>query len=109
MAALEFVVLLACALLVSGALAHQLKVAAPVLQLAAGVLLGFAPALRETALPPEVLLLVFLPVLLYWRPFPRYAGTRHTTPVVTPVLTMLTHPRGPRAGGQVVLHDDGAR
>ncbi|MER5755956.1 cation:proton antiporter [Streptomyces sp. NPDC002088] len=66
MAALEFVVLLGCALLVSGALAHQLKVATPVLQLAAGVLLGFVPALRETELPPEVLLLVFLPVLLYW-------------------------------------------
>ncbi|ALO92409.1 Na+/H+ antiporter [Streptomyces hygroscopicus subsp. limoneus] len=40
--------------------------AAPVLQLAAGVALGFVPALRETELPPDVLLLVFLPVLLYW-------------------------------------------
>ncbi|MFD9650919.1 Na+/H+ antiporter [Streptomyces mirabilis] len=66
MAALEFVVLLGCALLVSGALAHRLKVATPVLQLAAGVLLGFVPALRETELPPAVLLLVFLPALLYW-------------------------------------------
>ncbi|WP_181957584.1 Na+/H+ antiporter [Streptomyces paludis] len=66
MAALEFVVVLGCALLVSGALAHRLKVAAPVVQLAAGVLLGFVPALRGTELPPEVLLLVFLPVLLYW-------------------------------------------
>ncbi|MCF2129133.1 Na+/H+ antiporter [Strepomyces sp. STD 3.1] len=66
MAALEFVVILGCALLVSGVLAHRLRVAAPVLQLAAGVLLGFVPALRETELPPDVLLLVFLPVLLYW-------------------------------------------
>ncbi|MFI6341229.1 hypothetical protein [Streptomyces sp. NPDC050535] len=61
MAALEFVVLLGCASLVSGALAHQLKVATPVLQLAASVLL-----LCEAELPPEVLLLVFLPVLPYW-------------------------------------------
>lgn len=66
MAALEFVVILGCALLASGALAHRFKVAAPVLQLAAGVLLGFVPALRETELPPDVLLLVFLPLLLYW-------------------------------------------
>ncbi|MGW5475476.1 Na+/H+ antiporter [Streptomyces sp. NPDC004008] len=66
MAALEFIVILGCALLVSGALAHRLQVAAPVLQLAAGVALGFVPALRETELPPDVLLLVFLPVLLYW-------------------------------------------
>lgn len=66
MAALEFIVILGCALLVSGALAHRLRVAAPVLQLAAGVALGFVPTLRETELPPDVLLLVFLPVLLYW-------------------------------------------
>lgn len=66
MAALEFIVILGCALLVSGVLAHRLRVAAPVLQLAAGVALGFVPALRETELPPDVLLLVFLPVLLYW-------------------------------------------
>ncbi|MEU5099606.1 Na+/H+ antiporter [Streptomyces sp. NPDC020996] len=66
MAALEFIVILGCALLVSGALAHRLRVAVPVLQLAAGVALGFVPALRETELPPDVLLLVFLPVLLYW-------------------------------------------
>ncbi|MEU5718012.1 Na+/H+ antiporter [Streptomyces sp. NPDC020403] len=66
MAALEFVVILGCTLLVSGALAHRLRVAVPVMQLAAGVLLGFVPALRRTELPPDVLLLVFLPVLLYW-------------------------------------------
>lgn len=66
MEALEFVVVLGVALLVCGALAHRLRVAPPVLQLAAGVLLGFVPRLRATELPPDVLLLVFLPVLLYW-------------------------------------------
>ncbi|MFJ7072230.1 Na+/H+ antiporter [Streptomyces sp. NPDC098781] len=66
MAGLEFVVVLGVALLVCGVLAHRLKVAPPVLQSAAGVLLGFVPWLRETELPPDVLLLVFLPLLLYW-------------------------------------------
>src|ERR1044072_7581239 len=31
-----------------------------------GVLIGFAPHLRQAQLPPEVVLLVFLPALLYW-------------------------------------------
>ena len=31
-----------------------------------GVLLGFVPALRQVQLPPEAVLLLFLPVLLYW-------------------------------------------
>ena len=39
----------------------------PVLLLACGALLGFATALRRVHLPPEVLLLLlFLPALLYW-------------------------------------------
>ncbi len=36
------------------------------LLLACGALLGFAPALRGVHLPPEVVLLLFLPALLYW-------------------------------------------
>ncbi|MFG2822469.1 Na+/H+ antiporter [Kitasatospora sp. NPDC048365] len=66
MKALEFVVILGIALLVSGVLAHRFPIAPPILQLAAGVLLGFVPWLRGTELPPDILLLVFLPVLLYW-------------------------------------------
>ncbi|MCG2798561.1 MAG: Na+/H+ antiporter [Cellulomonas sp.] len=31
-----------------------------------GALLGFVPALRQVHLPPELMLLVFLPALLYW-------------------------------------------
>ena len=49
-----------------GALARRIKVAPPVLQLACGGLLGFAPALRQVHLPPQVVLLLFLPALLYW-------------------------------------------
>jgi CPA1 family monovalent cation:H+ antiporter len=31
-----------------------------------GMLIGFVPHLRQAQLPPEVVLLLFLPVLLYW-------------------------------------------
>jgi monovalent cation/hydrogen antiporter len=55
------VVLLACRLV-----AHRTHVAAPVLQLACGVVLGFAPSLRAVHLSPDAVLLLFLPALLYW-------------------------------------------
>ncbi|MFI6265410.1 Na+/H+ antiporter [Micromonospora sp. NPDC051006] len=54
------------ALLVSSVLARRLRVAPPVLLLGCGVLLGFVPALREVHLPPEIVLLLFLPALLFW-------------------------------------------
>ena len=57
---------LGLAVLVCGALARRVGVALPVLLLACGALLGFAPALRRVHLPPEVVLLLFLPALLYW-------------------------------------------
>jgi monovalent cation/hydrogen antiporter len=52
--------------LACGVLARRFRVAAPVLLLACGAVLGFAPALRQVRLPPEVVLLLFLPALLYW-------------------------------------------
>ena len=66
MLGLEFVVLLGVAVLACGVLAPRLRVGQPVLQLAAGALLGFLPALRAVQFPPQVVLLLFLPVLLYW-------------------------------------------
>jgi len=63
---LELVVIMGVALLVCGVLARRWKIAPPVLLLACGVLLGFAPALRQIYLPPEMVLLLFLPALLYW-------------------------------------------
>ena len=47
-------------------LAARVRVAPPVLLLACGALLGFVPALRQVQLPSEVVLLLFLPALLYW-------------------------------------------
>ncbi len=63
---LELVVVLGAAVLVCGVLARRIRVAPPVLQLACGALLGFAPALRQVHLPPQVVLLLFLPALLFW-------------------------------------------
>jgi CPA1 family monovalent cation:H+ antiporter len=59
-------VILGVAVLACGVLARRFGVAPPVLLLACGALAGFAPALRGVHLPPEVVLLLFLPALLYW-------------------------------------------
>ncbi len=56
---------LAAAVLVCAVLARRFGIAAPVLLLASGAVLGFVPARRRVHLPPEVVLL-FLPALLYW-------------------------------------------
>lgn len=66
MVGLELVVVLGAAILVAAVLARRTGVAEPILLLLAGVVVGFVPALRGIHLPPELMLLVFLPVLLYW-------------------------------------------
>ncbi|MDH2416190.1 Na+/H+ antiporter [Nocardioides sp. CER19] len=63
---LEMVVLLGVALVACGALARRYPIAPAILLVLVGVLTGFAPHLREAQLPPEVVLLLFLPALLYW-------------------------------------------
>jgi len=63
---LEIVVLLGVALVVCGALARRYPIAPAILLVLVGVLVGFAPRLRQAQLPPEVVLLLFLPALLYW-------------------------------------------
>ncbi|MCF7553522.1 Na+/H+ antiporter [Pseudonocardia sp. WMMC193] len=66
MLGLEMAVVLGAALVLCGALARRFPIAPAILLVLVGVLVGFAPHLREAQLPPEVVLLVFLPVLLYW-------------------------------------------
>jgi len=66
MIALELVVILGAMIFACGALSRRTGIAGPILLLLAGLALGFAPALREVHLPPELMLLVFLPMLLYW-------------------------------------------
>jgi CPA1 family monovalent cation:H+ antiporter len=63
---LQLVVVLGIALLACGIAARRFGVAPPVLLLACGALLGFVPSLRAVHLPPQVMLLLFLPALLYW-------------------------------------------
>ena len=60
------VVVLGVALLMCGALARRFPVAPAILLVLVGILVGFVPALRRAQLPPEVVLLLFLPALLYW-------------------------------------------
>jgi len=63
---LELVVVLGVAVLLGNAAGDRYRIAPPVVLLVLGALLGFVPALREVELPPEAVLLIFLPVLLYW-------------------------------------------
>src|SRR4029453_11829745 len=60
------VVLLGVALVACGAFARRYPIAPAILLVLVGVLLGFAPRLRQAQLPPQVVLLLFLPALLYW-------------------------------------------
>src|ERR1700754_1942104 len=60
------VVLLGVALVACGAFARRYPIAPAILLVLVGVLVGFAPHLRHAQLPPEVVLLLFLPALLYW-------------------------------------------
>src|SRR5690349_21334617 len=63
---LEVVVLLGVALVACGAFARRYPIAPAILLVLVGVLVGFVPQLRHAQLPPEVVLLLFLPALLYW-------------------------------------------
>ncbi|MEW1952058.1 Na+/H+ antiporter [Terrabacter sp. NPDC080008] len=63
---LEMVVVLGVALVASGALARRYPIAPAILLVLVGVLIGFVPHLRQAQLPPEAVLLLFLPALLYW-------------------------------------------
>ncbi|TXN28897.1 Na+/H+ antiporter [Lacisediminihabitans profunda] len=65
MLGLEIVVVLGVAILVCAGGARRLHIASPVLLLISGILLGFLPAMREVSLPPEVVLFLFLPALLF--------------------------------------------
>lgn len=63
---LEVTVLLGASVLVGVLLAPRLRVATPLLLVLVGLALGFVPELREIQLPPETMLLIFLPVMLFW-------------------------------------------
>ncbi len=66
MEGLEITVLLGLTILVGTMLAPVVRLALPLVLVIFGLLLGFVPALREVQLPPETVLLLFLPVMLFW-------------------------------------------
>ncbi len=66
MLALEAIVAIGVALVVSAVLAPRIRLPLALVQVIAGVLLGFIPALRDVQLPSEAVLLLFLPAILFW-------------------------------------------
>ncbi|MCK2027958.1 Na+/H+ antiporter [Microbacterium sp. SSW1-47] len=66
MEGLEVTVLLGLTILVGTLIAPRVRLALPLVLVLLGLLLGFVPELREVQLPPEAVLLLFLPVILFW-------------------------------------------
>lgn len=66
MLALEAIVAIGIALVVSALAAPRVRLPLALVQVIAGVLLGFIPALRDVQLPSEAVLLLFLPAILFW-------------------------------------------
>src|SRR3954463_2354410 len=63
---LEITVTLGAAVFAGTLLAPRLRTATPLLLLLLGLALGFVPELRHIELQPEMVLLIFLPVMLFW-------------------------------------------
>lgn len=63
---LILVVALGATIIIGGTIASRLRIAPPLVLLILGAVLGFVPFLGHVALPPELVLLLFLPALLYW-------------------------------------------
>ncbi|KQZ22250.1 Na+/H+ antiporter [Microbacterium sp. Root553] len=66
MEGLEVTVLIGLTILVGTLLAPRVRLALPLVLVILGLALGFVPQLREIQLPPETVLLLFLPVMLFW-------------------------------------------
>lgn len=66
MEGLEVTVLIGLTILVGTLLAPRVRLALPLVLVILGLALGFVPELREIQLPPETVLLLFLPVMLFW-------------------------------------------
>src|SRR3954467_5047765 len=63
---LEITVTLGAAVFAGTVLAPRLRMATPLLLLLLGLALGFVPELRHIELHPQMVLLIFLPVMLFW-------------------------------------------
>jgi CPA1 family monovalent cation:H+ antiporter len=90
MEGLEVTVLLGLAMLVGTALAPRLRVATPLVLVVIGLLLGFVPQLRDIQLPPETVLLLFLPVMLFWESLTTsLRAVRRSLRYIVPMSTLL--------------------
>ncbi|MDQ1137295.1 Na+/H+ antiporter [Microbacterium sp. SORGH_AS 1204] len=90
MQGLEITVLLGLSMLVGTVLAPRLRVATPLVLLVIGLALGFIPELRAIELPPETVLLLFLPVMLFreaWTTSLR--SVRRSLRYIIPMSTLL--------------------
>lgn len=66
MGRIDIVVVLLFAIIPLVALARRANIAYPIVLVLSGLVLGFIPGLPAVPLPPDTILLVFLPPLLYW-------------------------------------------
>ncbi len=64
--ALQIVVALGVALLVGSVVARRTGIASPITLVVAGLALALVPQLRGIELPAEAVLVLFLPILLFW-------------------------------------------
>ena len=66
MEGLQLVVVIGATLVFGGAIAGRIRVPTSLVLLVLGAVIGFLPFLADVELEPEVVLLLFLPALLYW-------------------------------------------
>lgn len=59
------VLIIMAIMIIASAVADKLKIAVPVLLLIVGITIGFVPAMPEIQIDPEIIMLLFLPPLLY--------------------------------------------
>lgn len=62
----QIVVLVGVVLLVGNTIAWKTRLPAPLVLLVLGILVGYVPGIGAVTLPPELVLQLFLPALLYW-------------------------------------------
>lgn len=90
MQGLEVTVLLGLTILVGTVLAPRVRLALPLVLVILGLVLGFAPELREVQLPPETVLLLFLPVMLFWESLTTsLRSIRRDVRYIVPMSTLL--------------------
>lgn len=66
MLGVEIVIALGVAILLGQMTATRVRLAPPIVLLLLGVLMNLIPPLRQIELPAEIVLMVLLPILLYW-------------------------------------------